>query len=288
MELTGEWTIPVGGRWPIGVTYKGDDIPTGVTVDSVGTPTITPGTGITVEAPAVNAAKDGFSSWVTATTAGVYSVAFLVTRSDGGINVALGLVTVVATTKPTALATNALIAVADLARLLGEEVSTSLAEMVINSVSQEFERYLGRTIKQATSTALYLDGNGMKDLYLPAWPAAALGTVTEDGTLLTEGLTADFVLYTSNDSAYLHKMGGVWLEGPKTILISTVALGFATVPADLQLACAKQAAVEYQKSKLKGWNDTSRSIEGGSVSLVEPGLLPDVVAVLKRYQGYSI
>jgi len=291
MELTGEWTIPVGGKWPLNFTFKDDDLPTGITVSSVGTPTTTPATGITVGTPAVNAASDGFSFWVTATAAGTYAIAFAVTRSDTGINIVLGLVTVVAAAKPTALAANALITVADLSRLLGEEVPTALAEMVINSVSQEFERYVGRVLKQVAYTNLYLDGNGMHYLYLPSWPVAtspAMGAVTENDVTLTEGVDEDYVLYTSDDAAYLYRVGAVWLKGPKTVKIASVSLGYATVPADLQLACAKQCAVEYQKSRLKGWNETSRSIEGGSISQVEPGLLPDVVEVLKRYRGLGI
>lgn len=288
MELTAQTlSLPIGAKVPLEITWKNDDLPTGVTISSA-TKAVTPATGLTVTNPAVNSAQDGVSVFATAETAGTYAVIITATRSDTGILIALWHVTVVAATKSTALASNALVTVEDLARVMGEDVQVGLAEMVINSVSQEFERYIGRVIKQVTHTALYLDGAGSKYLNFPTWPAASLGTVTEDGTLLTEGADEDYLLYTSDDSAYLYKVSGVWLKGPKTVLISTVALGYATVPADLQMACLKQAAVEYQKTRLKGWNETSRSIEGGSVSLVDPGLLPDVVAVLKRYTGYGL
>lgn len=290
MEITGEWTIPVGGKAQPAFVWKGDDLPTSVTILSA-TKTVSPAAGLTVTDPVVNSASDGVSIWATGVTAGTYTVVIIATRSDGGLNVALAFITVTAASKATSLASNALIAVADLARVLGEDVSTGLAEMVINSVSQEFDRYVGRVLKQTAYTNLYLDGNGLRYLNLPSWPVAtspAMGALTEDGVTLTEGVDSDYILYTSDYEGYMERVGGVWLKGSKTIKIASVSLGYATVPADLVLACAKQSAVEYQKAKLKGWNEMSRSIEGGSVSFVEPGLMPDVVEVLKRYRRLAV
>jgi len=285
MELTSEWTIPVGGNWPLEFKFKEDDLPSGVTISSV-TKTITPASGLTVSDPAVNSAADGFTFWAEAVTAGGYSALFVATRSDGGKNIVLGHIEVVAASDRTTLASNALITVADFRGYMGDEsINKNLAETLINAVSQEFDRFIGFVLKQTTYASLYLDGNGEKYLPLPGYPVASLGTVTEDGTLLTEGLDDDFVLYTSDFDAYLRKIDGVWLEGPKTELISTIKLGYATIPGDLVLACLKQCAWEYQRTKLSEWGETSRSTAGGgSVSLVEPGLLPDVEAVLKRYR----
>jgi len=286
MELTGAWEIPVGGKWPLGVKFHGDDLPTGVTVSSA-TKAVTPAVGLTVDDPVVDSDAKGVTFWVTAVTAGNYSVLVTVTRSDGGKNIALGSVAVVAASDRTTLAANALITVADFRGYVTDAVGVTknAIETIINGISQEFDRFVGFVLKQATYTALYLDGNGEKYLPLPGYPAASLGTVTEDGTLLAEGLDDDYVLYTSDNDAYLQKISGVWLDGPKTELISTVKLGFATIPGDLILACLKQCAWEYQRMKRSEWGETSRSGEGGgSVSLVEPGLLPDVVAVLKRYR----
>jgi hypothetical protein len=199
-----------------------------------------------------------------------------------------------------ALNSNALVSLEDLRTYLCEKTTEfeTLMELIINGVSAEFDRYTGRTLKQATYTNLYLDGNGQDILNLPNWPAASLGTVTEDGTALTEGLDYDFVLYTSNEDAYLQKIQStwpeldeetaVWLAGPKTILISTVALGYATVPGDLLMACLKQCAREYQTAKQKAWGETNRSVADGSVGLVAPGLLPDVEKVLKGYRRLKV
>jgi hypothetical protein len=188
------------------------------------------------------------------------------------------------------LADNALVTLDDAKTFLQKttDKDVGILELLINGVSQEFDRFCGRILKQATTTALYLDGNGEKILDLPNWPAADLGTVTEDGTLLTEGDDDDYILYSSDDSAYLYRVSGVWMKKRKSVLISTADLGFSPIPADIQLACLKQCAKEFQTMALKGWGETSRSGGDGSVSVVEPGLLKDVEAVLRRYRRYGI
>jgi len=298
MELTGAWEIPVGGKWPLEFKWRlgSDDLPTGTTIASA-TKAVSPATGLTVDDPVVNSDSTGVVFWATAVTAGSYSILIVATRSDGGKNIALGHVSVTAAADRTALAANALITLADFLGYVKSEtpIAKNVAETIINGVSQEFDRFTGRVLKQATYANLYLDGSGEKTLDLPNWPAASLTGVYEDDTLLVEGLDDDFVLYTSDDDAYLRKVGttwpelkeatAVWLEGPKTVKITSVLLGYATIPGDLVLACLKQCAWEYQRMKLSEWGETSRSTAGGgSVSLVEPGLLPDVEAVLKRYR----
>lgn len=199
-----------------------------------------------------------------------------------------------------ALNSNALVTVDDLRAYLGQGVSSeseTMMELLINAASQEFDRFCGRQLKQKTETNLYLDGNGSRYLKLPSWPAASVTGVYEDGTLLV--VDTDYLVYTSDDDAYLLKYSStwpeittycspVWAEGHKTIKISSVLLGYATVPADIQLACLKQCAVEYQRAKQKTWGETSRSSESQSVSVIEPGLLPDVEAVLKRYRRVAV
>ncbi len=289
MELQGAWSIPVGGKWPIEFKWKGDDLPSGVTIASA-TRTVVPATGLTVDAPVLNSDSTGVIFWVTAVMAGSYSILIDALRSDGGHNIALGHVTVTPASDRTSLNANALVTLADLLGFLGEEnpISKNTAEAIINSVSQEFDRYLGQVIKQATYTNLYIDGNGREDLRLPGWPAAEVTGVYEDDDLLTEGLDYDYVLYSSDGDAYLRRIDDLWLVGPKTVKITSVKLGFAVVPGDIQLARLKQCAVEFQRAKQKSWDETSRSIGEQSVSLVDPGLLPDVVAVLNRYRRYHL
>ncbi len=300
MELTGDWTMPVGAKWPLGVKWSGDELPSGVTILSA-TKTVTPSTGLTVDDPVVNSAADGVTFWATAVTAGTYSILILGTRSDGGVNPALGQVAVVAATSRTSLATTALITTADLAGVLGEEPSKNLAESIINAVSVEFDRYCGRTFAKTTYTNTYLDGWGRQDLCLPYGPVVGTATVYEDDVALTEGIDEDYILRSGEAPDYLarlERVGGKWLKGSKVVKITltagfvvqgaTLGTGETALPADIVQACAEQCAVRYMRAKQKRWDETSRSIEGASTSFVEAGLLPDVKVVLDRYRRLGI
>lgn len=56
------------------------------------------------------------------------------------------------------------------------------------------------------------------------------------------------------------------------------------IPKDLQLACMKQVAHEFQQYKNKTWGEMSRSAEDGSISIIsEENLLPSVKETLQRY-----
>jgi len=69
-----------------------------------------------------------------------------------------------------------------------------LIEMLINSVSTFIDNYTGRNLIEATYTDLELDGNGEAIMYLPNWPVVS-ASITEDDIALTEGKTADYLLY---------------------------------------------------------------------------------------------
>jgi len=283
MELTAQTIIPVGGQQTLELVWKGDDLPTGVTIASA-TKTVTPATGLTVGNPVLNTAQDGVTFSALAVTAGSYSILIVATRSDTMKNVGLYHVTVSAVTDLTSAASNALITVEQLSTYMGTQVSKNLADLTINGVSQEFESEVDCDLFNATYTASPLDGSGKFFMYLPHWPVTDVDSVVEDGVTLTEG-TDFFVDY---DYGILTKpAGGKWTTARGGVVV-TYDAGYAAVPGDIVLACLKQCAVEYMRSKKSEWGQTSRSAGDGSVSLVEPGLLKDVQAVLARYQRVRI
>jgi len=79
-----ERTLHIGETDYIGVRFRGEDLPTGVTVAS-STVAVLPVAGLTLVAGAtaiVTVAADGAYAWVTAVTAGDYVVNFTVVFSD--------------------------------------------------------------------------------------------------------------------------------------------------------------------------------------------------------------
>lgn len=178
---------------------------------------------------------------------------------------------------------NALITLEDLKTYLekSDDNHDPILEMIINSVSSFFDKYVDFQLKQKTYTDLYLDGNGQEELWLSFYPVASITSLKENDIALTEGTDEDYIQYL--EEGLLVRIG-VWLKGRKKIKISCSG-GFATIPKDLQLACMQQCAVEFQRLTKKEWGETSRSFPDGSVSIsIEENLLSYVKEVLDRYR----
>ena len=171
-------------------------------------------------------------------------------------------------------------------------------EQIINAVSQEFSTYASRSFISTVYTALTLTGRGTSDLYLPNWPVTNLGAVVEDGTTLT--LDTDF--YADLDEGLLTKAtysntlysemygGGVYLWTTLTHgIVVTYTAGYtaATLPADLKMAALKEIARQYQAYITKDTGDSSRSVQGSSVSKSEPDR-PVWMGVVSRYRRIRI
>lgn len=211
------------------------------------------------------------------------------------------------------VAATSLITLAQLKVYLGSgfegNQNDALLELLIDNVSVEFDRFLGRTLAKTTYTAIYLDGNGEDTLSLPNWPVVSVTSLYEDDTLLTSGLDYDYVLYTSESDAYLRKVNATWpgmtawgtstwLKGPKTIKLTytagyvvqgaTPGAGETALPADIKLACMIQVAREWKKTQGAEWGESSRTFKDGSTTRIERGLLQDVEEILVRYRRVGL
>lgn len=172
----------------------------------------------------------------------------------------------------------------------------TLFELLIDGVSEAFNKYVGRTLAKTTYTAVYIDGNGKESLLLPQYPVASITSITEDGNALTEGEDNDYLLYAA--SGILKRVSGAWAKGPKTIKITYVA-GYVVqgvtvtapdiaLPADLKLACMMQVAREWQKTKGSEWGESSRSFPDGSISRFETALLKEVREILDHFRSFTL
>ena len=187
------------------------------------------------------------------------------------------------------LLANALITLEDFKVYAGIDAAVSkddtLFELLINSVSARFDTETGRVLKSAAYTDLYLDGNGERDLDLPNYPITAVASVYEDDILLVVGALYDYLFVAGGPLAVngiLRRVNAVWSLGSQNIKLTFTA-GYVTVPSDLQMACLKQCAREWQTQKTSSWGETSRSFGDGSISYETKDLLDDVKAVLNRY-----
>lgn len=277
----------VGEKYPVGL-----DITRELGTETIQSVTAVVDTGLTAEGVAAFSGTL-VTQWVSGGTAGAYYfVTFTVITSAGSIIVRPVIVRVITDVKPTAVSTvNALVTLADAKNLIGKatDEDTGIIELLINSVSTAFDRYTGRNLKYAEYATVYLDGNGEVNLSLPNYPVTSpIGTVVEDDITLAEGSTSDYLLYTFDNDAYLAKVSGVWTTSRKGVKLTAFKAGFSTIPADLQLACLKQVAAEFDRYFKKDWAMTAMTFPDGSITRVEAGLLPDVKKVLDGYRRLKL
>ena len=78
-------------------------------------------------------------------------------------------------------------------------------------------------------------------------------------------------------------------DGSGNVMTVNEPYDIIRVPADLELACMQQIAVEFQRQQKKEWGETSRSFGDGSIStMTEEELLPYVKTVLEKYRRVSL
>jgi len=164
-----------------------------------------------------------------------------------------------------------------------------LIETLINCVSSAFDDEAGRQIISSVHTAESLDGPGGELLYLPARPVTLLSSITESGVALVSG--TNFTPYL--DRGILAKISSTWTTLRNAIVITYTA-GYTntgstpTLPDRVRRACLVEIARDFQRHRKSGWGETSRTIEGASITSDPNLFLPDTLQVLRRMKRILI
>jgi len=195
------------------------------------------------------------------------------------------------------LTANALISVADFMLFMGwppesHAEDIPVVEMVIEGVSASFSNYADADFKSATYTSVKLDGTGKTYLFLPHFPVTTFTSLYEDDTLLVK----DTDYWVDTDLGILYRIitnwpssesVGRWTSARQGLTV-TYAAGYATVPPDVKMACLLEVGRAYEMVKNHMFGETSRTVEGVSISLSTDELLLSTLAVLGRYSRTQI
>jgi len=193
------------------------------------------------------------------------------------------------------LTSSALVTLADVKTFLGiQNISTSdaILEIVIEAVSASIVNEAFPDLKSATYTAEKYDGTGKSYLYLDHYPVTAMTTVVEDGVTLVK----DTDYFVDMDEGLLEKARyswpgydsqAVWTTSKQGVVVTYTA-GYATVPADIKLACLIEVGRAFAMADHKMFGETSRSVEGVSITLSADELLPSTLTTLGRYERTRI
>jgi hypothetical protein len=195
-----------------------------------------------------------------------------------------------------ALKSNALASVANVKSFLGITVATydSLIELLINGCSEWIENEISRVIKDDGNDVVELydgdfDSSGRCQISTRKWPINSITKIeyatgdlgsptwTEfDSSNYTYDAIAGIIYFTASLSSILPNRQNIRV---------TYQGGFTSgnEPSDLELACIKMTAKEFDKRKSQGV--TQESVGGGTVTWNEQ-VDPEVLKIIRKYRRY--
>ena len=95
----------------------------------------------------------------------------------------------------------ALCTVSDVEKVLGVDLGTTdettVTNLLIPTVEAAISNFLGYDPNYSSSITEKFDGDRTEDLFLSRSPVVSVTSVTEDGSVLTEGNDQDYVLYAN-------------------------------------------------------------------------------------------
>lgn len=165
--------------------------------------------------------------------------------------------------------------------------------MIINSVSEECERYCGTYLSKRETVTEYYDSEGGYKLFLDNIPTSegAISTLHDD----TDREFEDDDLVDSDDYVVDYEKGIIIREdeefavGNQSIKVVWTKLGYTTIPKPLEMACWIWCAYVFDKYTEKRWGKKSVSSAGETVSefiVDEPP--PEVRVKLDLYRKVTL
>lgn len=198
-----------------------------------------------------------------------------------------------------ALNSNALTTVANEKSYLGLTVSThdTLLELLINACSEWIENECGnRTLQDSGEDITELhdgdfDGTNRNKIFPKQWPLNSITSIEYKTGSLSSPTWVEFTTdeYTTDDVAGIIYFTG-FTSGLSSIHPNRQNIrliyqgGFTTTPSDLELACLKMTAKEFDKRKSQGV--TKEGVGGGAVDWNEE-LDPSVSKIINKYRRFS-
>lgn len=172
----------------------------------------------------------------------------------------------------------------------GVSTYDTVLEYLIDSVTLWIEGECGgrRLFDGATEVTEYYDGDdgtGKSKIFLKRYPVQSITSVSyNSGTSGTPTWTAfDADDYERDDNeGVLHFLSSL-PKGRQNIKVKYKSGYVTTIPQDLDVACCKMVAKEFDKRKSQGV--LSESVGGGSVSWNE-NVDPSVLSVIRKYRRF--
>jgi len=158
-------------------------------------------------------------------------------------------------------------------------------EVLIDQMTAVFESYCERKFASRSYTE-YHDGNAEKYLFPKHYPIISVTSIHDDSDWnWGADKLVDSTTYRIQDERVIVLKSSLWSKDEQNVKITYVA-GYATIPAELKLACIEEVARKY-----KNRNEIdvlARTAEDGSITKYAKDLLPSTKAILIRYMRVGV
>ena len=192
------------------------------------------------------------------------------------------------------LSNYALISLEDIREALGLEASETdddnLLTSLINRISTRIESYCGRKFVGRLYTE-YQDGDGEAYVALDQYPIIMVSGLWDDTDRDFEDedeiSSDDYLIYEEEGYIKLYNDESTFIDGSQNIKI-IYSGGYNPVPDDLKGACAEAVMQSYRRIKEKHFGYSSRSSQGGSLSLDLSSWPNETKLTLNHYKKISV
>lgn len=162
-----------------------------------------------------------------------------------------------------------------------KEPDNVIIESLITQVSKVFANYCGKEQFQSKVYTEQYDGEGNNLLFLNNVPVISVTSIHDDEDWVFDAAhLIDATTYTVVNNIYVALKSTVFSIGTQNIKVVYTA-GYSTIPEDVNLSCIKEVVREFNR-RLEG-DVTARTLNDGSISYTEKGLMKSTKDILDNY-----
>lgn len=159
-------------------------------------------------------------------------------------------------------------------------------ENTINQKTKEFHKYCGVEQFKSRQYTEYYDGEGTSILFPFKTPILSVSSIYDDADWeYGSDSLIDSGSYKVIDKRRIVNKDNVFNKGRQNIKITYTA-GYDSIPDDIKLACIREILREFNRRK--DFDVAAKTLDDGTVSYVEKGLLKSTKDVLNRYRIIGI
>ena len=161
-----------------------------------------------------------------------------------------------------------------------DSAKDALLQSLITGASAAVEALIGRPLLSASYTEK-VDGNGKARMMFPHFPVTAVASVKVNGVAVSAAPANNFTSPGYRfDETMLILQGSRFDAGFRNIEL-TYNAGYATIPADIQMAVNKIVGGKYRERDWLGYQ--SKSLAGETVSFADVAQSSGIKSILSSY-----